>query len=397
MRIALLCETFPPDVNGVAHTVRQLLTYLRRTDHQALVLAPRNAPAEYEGFPVKRLLGMPLPFYREVRLTPPQPGMLASLRDFRPDVVHAVGPALLGAAAPSTAARLGVPLVSSYHTHFADFARHYGLGALSRPITSWLRWVHNRTAITLCPSTDTIAKLRDFGFRRLRLWARGVDGLRFHPRRRSEEWRRSVGVAPGETLFAYVGRLAPEKRIERVGEALRSVPGSRLVIVGDGPARAALERRFAGMPVTFTGYLSGDDLAVAYASADAFAFASDTDTFGQVILEAMASGLPVVAAASGGAVDLVKPKISGFLFDPATPEELGAPLRALAADPALRARMGNAGRRLAEKRSWPSVMEEMIGHYRRAAAMHPIWGRVLEVRPGERSRSVMRAQAALPR
>lgn len=377
MRIALLCETFPPDVNGVAHTMRQILESLRASGDDVLVLGPSSAPERFEGFPVVRFAGAPLPFYREVRLTPPQPGLLAAVRAFRPDVIHAVGPALLGALAPRTANRLGVPLVSSYHTHFADFARHYGLGLLSPAIDGWLRWVHNRSALTLCPSTDAIARLRAIGFRRLRLWARGVDGERFHPRRRSEEWRRAVGASPGETIVASVGRLAPEKRVEAIGDALRSVPGARLVVVGDGPARASLERRFAGLPVHFTGYLRGEALATAYASADAFAFGSDTDTFGQVILEAMASGLPVVAARAGGAIDLVEDGRSGFLFEAGDVRRLAACLRTLTANPALRARFGTRGRRIAEQRSWPSVIDELAGHYRRAAAMHPAWGRAL--------------------
>ncbi len=371
MRVAILCETFPPDVNGVAHTMRQLLAHLRAGGEEALVLAPWNAPPEAEGFRVKRLVGTPLPFYREVRLTPPQPGMLRALREFEPDLLHAVGPALLGPAAPWLAARLGVPLVASYHTHFGDFARHYSLGFLEKPIVAWLRWVHNRAAVTLCPSTDTIERLRALGFRRLRLWARGVDAERFDPRRRSEEWRRAVGARNGETIVAYVGRLAPEKRIEQIGEALRGVAGARLVVVGDGPARSTLERRFADLPVHFTGYLSGDALATAYASADVFAFASDTDTFGQVMLEAMASRLPVVAARAGGAVDLVQHGGTGFLFTPGSTAELRSRLAALVGDAALRSRFGAEGRRSAERRSWPQVMEELLAHYRQAAALTP--------------------------
>jgi phosphatidylinositol alpha 1,6-mannosyltransferase len=173
------------------------------------------------------------------------------------------------------------------------------------------------------------------------------------------------------------------------------VPGTRLVVVGDGPARAALERRFAGLPVRFTGYLRGDELAIAYASADAFAFGSDTDTFGQVILEAMASGLPVVAARAGGAVDLVEEGRSGFLFEPGEVHRLAAHLRALGANPALHASLGAGGRRIAERRSWSSVMDELVGHYRRAAAMHPAWNRVLDSRRPRALGPPVRPQAAI--
>jgi phosphatidylinositol alpha 1,6-mannosyltransferase len=206
----------------------------------------------------------------------------------------------------------------------------------------YLRWVHNSCALTLCPSLATLADLRAHGFRRLRLWRRGVDTARFH-----------------------VGRLATEKRIELLAEALDELTGVRLALVGDGPARPALERRFAGRPVHFAGFLRDEALATAYASADLFVFPSDTETFGQVIQEAMAAGLPVVAARAGGALDLVRERVTGALFAPGSVVELTAQMRTLVANPARRAALGAAGRAAAERCSWANVMDELLTQYQR--------------------------------
>ncbi|GAB4445338.1 MAG: glycosyltransferase family 1 protein [Chloroflexi bacterium OHK40] len=365
MRVALVCETFLPDVNGVTTTLCRLLEHLQRAGHEALLFAPQGAPAEYAGTPVVPLGGLPLPLYPEVKLTPPQPGLTAQLRRFRPDVVHLVGPAVMGAIVPSIARGLRVPLVASYHTDFGAYSRHYGLGFLQSGVNAWLRWIHNRCQLNLCPSTYTLRSLRQFGFRRLRIWGRGVDTERFHPRHRSDAWREAVGWRPGETLLLYVGRIAAEKRVDLLPDALRGLPDARLVLVGDGPYRAELERRCAGLPVHFTGYLKGQALATAYASADAFVFPSDTDTFGQVIQEAMASGLPVVGARSGGTLDLVHEGRNGRHFAPGVASDLRARLDELLVDPVLRRAMGRAGRELAEQRSWPRVMDELLAYYER--------------------------------
>ncbi|MBX0327069.1 glycosyltransferase family 1 protein [Oscillochloris sp. ZM17-4] len=364
MRIALICETFLPDVNGVTTTLCRLLEHLRREGHEALLFAPQGAPEEYAGTPVVPLGGMPLPMYPEVKLTPPQPGLTARLRAFKPDLVHLAGPAVMGAAVPFIARSLRLPVVASYHTDFGAYSRHYGLGFMQSAVNGWLRWIHNRCLLNLCPSTYTLSSLRSFGFRRLRIWGRGVDTERFHPRNYSHAWRESVGLRPGERALLYVGRLAAEKRVDLLPEAIRGLPNTRLVLVGDGPYRAELQRRCQGLPVHFTGYLKGQDLAAAYASSDAFVFPSDTDTFGQVVQEAMASGLPVVGARSGGTLDLVREGRTGHLFAPGVASDLRSRLHDLVRDDAGRATLGRAGRAAAEGRSWPTVMSELMGHYR---------------------------------
>lgn len=380
MRVALITETFLPNVNGVVTTLCRLLDHLQARGHEVLLFAPEGAPSRYAGAQIVPLRGAPLPMYPELRFTPPQPGFTERLRRFNPDLIHLAGLMTLGVTGRFVATRLGVPLVATYHTDFPAYSAHYGLGFLRAATYRYLRWVHNGCVLTLCPSSATMADLRAHGFRRLRMWGRGVDTERFHPRFRSESWRHAIGAQPGEKVLLYVGRLASEKRIELLAEAMHGLEGVRTVLVGDGPARPSLERRLAGAPVHFTGYLQGTDLATAYANADLFAFPSDTETFGQVIQEAMASGLPVIAARAGGALDLVKDGVTGSFFAPGSASDLRQQIRLLTSDEARRHAMGQAGRAAAERRSWGSVMDELIGHYERICRRAP-WVRHDSRRP----------------
>lgn len=366
MRIALITETFLPDVNGVVTTLCRLLEHLNADGHEALVLAPHDAPVSYAGAEVVPLRGLPLTLYPGLKFTPPQPGLTAQLRRFKPDLLHAAGLVALAPAARYAAWQLNLPLIGAYHTDFPAYSEHYGLGCFKPLAYRYLRWLHNACAVTLCPSSATLADLRAHGFRRLKLWRRGVDTERFHPRYRSDAWRASVGARPGELVLLYVGRLAAEKRLDLLADALDGLPGVRLVLVGDGPARPELAQRLAGRPAHFTGFLRGEALATAYASADAFVFPSDTETFGQVMQEAMASGLPVVAARAGGALDIVRSGITGAFFTPGDAAGLREQVRALVADPARRAAQGTTGRAAAERNSWGSVMDELVDHYHRA-------------------------------
>jgi glycosyltransferase involved in cell wall biosynthesis len=370
MRVALITETFLPNVNGVVTTLCRTLEHLQDGGHSAILFAPEGAPPSYAGADVVPLRGIPLPFYPELRFTPPQFGITPRLRRFRPDIVHLAGPAALGITGRFVAQRIGVPLVATYHTDLPGYSSHYGLGFTRDVLYRYLRWVHNGCAITLCPSAATMADLRAHGFRRLKIWARGVDVDHFHPSHRTEAWRAAVGARPDEALLLYVGRLAPEKRLDLLAEALDGMTGVRLVLVGDGPYRPQLERRFAHLPVHFAGYLHGQALAQAYASSDLFVFPSDTETFGQVVQEAMASGLAVLAARAGGAADLVQDGATGALFTPGNADELRVRVRELTADAARLRAIGRAGREAAERRSWASVLDDLLGHYRRARRIH---------------------------
>jgi phosphatidylinositol alpha 1,6-mannosyltransferase len=366
MRIALIAETFLPDVNGIVTTLRYVLEHLQSAGHQALLFAPAGAPAHYAGAEVVALPGLPFPLYPELRLTPPPLGMLARLRRFKPDLLHLVGPFTLGQTGHSLARRLNLPLLASYHTDVPAYSAYYGLGWLRAAAYRYLRWVHNRCTLTLCPSSATLADLRAHGFERLHVWGRGVDSARFHPAQQSLAWRDSVGARADETVLLYVGRLAREKRIDLLADALDGMAGVRLVLVGDGPVRPALARQLAHRPVVFSGLLHGDALARAYASADLFVCPSDTETFGQATQEAMAAGLPVVAARAGGARDLVQDEATGLLFTPGDAHDLRRCLQALVDSPTRRAALGQAARTRAEQRSWRAVVDELIGWYGQA-------------------------------
>lgn len=376
MRIALITETFLPNVNGVVTTLCHLLEHVQAQGHEAIVFAPQGAPESYAGARIVLLGGFPLPLYPELNLTPPQFGISAHLRQFKPDLLHMVAPAVLGSIVPNVAHRLRIPLLSSYHTDLIAYCHHYGLGFLQERFVSYIRWIHNRSRVTLCPSTATLHALREQGFRRLKVWGRGVDTRLFHPEHRSEAWRSSVGAQPGEAILLYVGRFGKEKRLDLLANALPHLEGVRLVMVGDGPARPELQQRMQGLPVHFTGYLKGHRLATAYASSDLFVFPSDTETFGQVVQEAMASGLPVVGARSGGTLDLVREQSTGLLFEPGISSDLCYQLRVLLGNPDWRRRMGEAGRVAAEQRSWHSIMDELMHHYahllRRAPRSSPL-------------------------
>jgi glycosyltransferase involved in cell wall biosynthesis len=263
---------------------------------------------------------------------------------------------------------LNVPLVASYHTNIAAYANFYGLGLFDRATRWYTRTLHNKAAINLCTSEATLRYLAEEGIERLHLWPQGVDAARFHPDRSSKDWRvRLTGGHPAERLLLYVGRLGHEKNIGTLKTVLREVPGVRLALVGDGPARRDLEQEFAGTPTVFTGVLQGEELATAFASADAFVFPSTTETLGIAMIEALASGLPVLAARAGATGEVVTDGETGLLYDPGSEESLVAAARELALNHGLRERMGRNARTAAEGRDWASSTRTLRGYYEAVA------------------------------
>ncbi|WDZ87133.1 glycosyltransferase family 4 protein [Micromonospora cathayae] len=372
MRIAIVTESFPPDVNGVAHSVARVAEHLVARGHEPMVVAP--APSGGHGrrlvddlpYPVVRIPSVPMPRYRSFRLGLPGNRLADTLLSFAPDVVHLASPFVLGARAATLAARHRLPSVAVYQTDVAAYARAYQVGW--GEVAAWrrLREIHNSAGRTLAPSTRAAADLIAHGVERIWLWRRGVDADLFHPDRRDPGIRRRL--APnGEVLVGYVGRLAPEKRVELLAATCR-LPGVRVVVVGDGPARRELARTLPG--AVFLGTRHGEELARLYASLDVFAHTGPHETFGQTVQEALASGVPVVAPAAGGPVDLVQSGGTGLLVPPGDGAALAAAVADLAADPQRRRAYGAAGRRAVGRRSWTVIGDELIGHYRavRAAA-----------------------------
>jgi len=276
------------------------------------------------------------------------------------DLVHLHGPFVLGASGCAAALDQQVPIVSVYATDLPAYARLYRAGAIGEALAWWrLRKIHNAADRTLAPCTATAADLTDHGIERVQVWARGVDCRRFDPAKRSERLR--AALAPGgELLVGYVGRLAAEKRVDLLA-ATAALPGVRLAIVGSGPAEAAIRR--AVPDALFLGQRGGEQLARLYASFDVFVHSGPHDTFGQTLQEAAASGLPVVAPAAGGPLDLVRDGTTGFLVAPGSASALASAVARLAADPVLRAAQGRAGRQMVLHRSWPVMCDELIAHY----------------------------------
>ncbi|HEY7147457.1 MAG TPA: glycosyltransferase family 1 protein [Streptosporangiaceae bacterium] len=366
MRIAYVTESFPPAVNGVAHTAVRVAEHLASRGHHPLVIAPGPADGEYRedrdfGFPVVRVRSVALPAYPGFRVGLPGPRVTAAITGHRPDLVHLAGPFVLGAGAGTAARRLRLPAVAVYATDLPAYARTYHAGAAGQAIC-WrrLRRIHNAAARTLAPCTATAAQLHAHGVQRVWLWARGVDSVRFDPAKRNAKLRASLAPA-GEVLVGYVGRLAAEKRLDLLAQ-VAALPGVRLVLVGSGPAEAAVRRALPR--ALLLGQQGGERLAQAYASLDVFVHSGPHDTFGQTLQEAAASGLPVVAPAAGGPLDLVRDGVTGFLVRPGDPAALAGAVARLAADPALRAAQGRAGRQWMLRRSWPALCDELIGHYR---------------------------------
>lgn len=368
MRVAIVSESFLPTINGVTTSVRQVLNHLKARGHEAMVICPSAGGSdEYEGFPVYKV---PAFAYRQFPVGLPSPLVTSLLSDFRPDVLHAASPFLLGGQAIGAASRLGIPSVAIFQTDVAGYARRNHLGATTKLAWLLVRQVHDKATLTLAPSSASMADLALAGVERVERWGRGVDLETYHPRTRGDaevQALRSELAPNGEIIVGYVGRVAPEKQLERLA-ALRGVPGIRIVIVGSGPAVGAVQKKLHGMPVTWLGAKSGRELAVAYSSFDIFVTPGTEETFGQTVQEAHASGLPVVAPRAGGPIDLVESGRDGFLYEPEDNAELRAVVTRLAEDAGMRQRMGEAGRRAVLGRSWTDVCSELELHYSRVIA-----------------------------
>jgi glycosyltransferase involved in cell wall biosynthesis len=370
MRIALFSEVFLPKIDGITNRLAHTLRCLRDDGHEVLVFAPAGSLPEHAGARVIAVPGAPLPLHEGLRISAPDPRILAALWRFRPQVVHAVGPACLGLWGIAAARGLGIPVVASYHTDLPRYLPGYGLGWLEPAIWPLLGWVHRHAHVNLAPSRFTCRELIDHGVSPVGVWRGAVDANHFHPQRASLAMRlRLSGDVPDGPLILYAGRLSPEKGLDAFGPILEAIPAARLALVGDGPGRAQLERTLPADRVTFTGFLRGAELAAAFASADVFAMPSTTETLGFVVLEAMASGCAVVAAAAGGIPDLIEHGETGLLYDPAQPGAAVAAISDLLRHPGRRRFLAMQARKRAEESSWPAETRKLVDEYRKAIVL----------------------------
>lgn len=364
MRVALFTETFLPKIDGIVTVTCLLLDHLSRRGIETAIVAPKMGVERYNRTPIIGVPGVVLPMYPELRVGPPTLSTYRAVKRFQPDIAHFIHPALIGVPGMWMAKRLGIPRLASFHLDLARLVHHFHMGFLE-PFTVWLtRTVFNAADYALAPSKLIKHEMEQLGVRNVGLWKRGVDGEKFNPRFKNADMRNALSDGhPDDVILLYVGRISHEKQIDHLRPVLDRVPGTRLAIVGNGPAREELEAHFAGTQTKFMGYMTGETLSQAYASADMFVFPSAMETFGLVVVEAMAAGLPVVASRVGGVRDVVEEGRTGYTFDSGDIDALVEGVRQIAVSRERITEMGLAARAFAQTQTWDAMMDEVIDHY----------------------------------
>lgn len=374
LRVALTSGNYNYEMDGPVRALNKLVAHLERKGHEVLVFAPtsKDSYLDHAGELVS-LPSMPAPRRPEYRIALGIHGEAKKrFENFKPNLIHVSAPDLGGLAALNYGRKHGIPVVSSFHTRFDTYPRYYGLGWAEGLLTRYMKHFYGRCVHVYPPSQSMADELLREGIgKEMRLWARGVDSALFHPEKRDMGWRRSVGIADDDVVVMFVGRLVLEKGIDHFAAALKAaraaVPNLKAMIVGGGPERAYFEKQCPDG--VFLGHQGGDDLARAYASGDIFFNPSITETFGQVTLEAMASGLPALCANAAGSLSLVDHGKTGFISKPDV-SAFTEKLVELGASSGLRAEMGGAGRKKALAFSWDAVLDDLIVNYHDAIAQY---------------------------
>ncbi len=372
MKIAFFTETFLPKIDGVVTRITRTLDALESLGHEALIFAPHDPPSFYRNFRVINVPALPFkPWYPELFLGLPRPRLGRELDAFQADIVHVVNPVILGLWGTTIAKQRNLPLLASYHTDITQYAVHLNLPFLSPISRIFLRDVHNQAHVNLCTSQPMVDSAKSLGIRRVRLWPKAVDTERYHPQNYSLEMRKRLSKGhPDAPLMLYVGRLSHEKRLDWLLEAMKRLSGVRLAFIGSGPAEEHLKTLFSETDTHFMGYMSGQELAEAYASADVFAFPSDTETLGFVAMESMASGVPAVGARAGGIPDVIQHGVNGLLFTPGDTEDLVQQLSTLLFDANLRDKLSTQARQDMEQWNWQAATQKLVSYYELARAVH---------------------------
>ncbi|MEW6694141.1 MAG: glycosyltransferase family 1 protein [Pseudomonadota bacterium] len=390
LRVSVVTETFPPEVNGVATTMERMVQGLQRRDHDVQVVRPRQGADAYDhdgsrlGLEQVLTRGVPIPRYPQLRMgLPAQRALQALWMRRRPDIVHIATEGPLGWSALRTARKLRLPVSTDFRTHFDAYSAHYGVGWLRRSVQAYLRRFHNQADCTLVPTEGLRQQLRAAGFERLIVVQRGVDIDRFTPALRNPTLRTVWGIQPDQRVLLYVGRLAAEKNLALLATAFDAMcavqPTWRLVVVGDGPQRAWLSQRCPH--AVLLGTLVGKALAQAYASSDLLLFPSLTETFGNVTLEALASGLPVLAFDYAAAAEVVRHGDSGLLAPVGDTDAYVALARAVARDDALLQRLRAGAVHAVQHRGWEHIIERTEAVWLRLLAAHAAGPTVVKSSP----------------
>lgn len=365
MRVAISAESFLPRVNGVSNSVVRIIRHLEDNGHEAMIFAQGVGPTRVMNTPIFRTPAIAISSVAQVDLSrAPIRTLKRELAAFRPDIVHLASPFLLGDQMGKAAKFLGIPTLAVYQTDVAGFANFYGFSPIALLFENWLRRIHLRADLNLAPSTHAKSYLNNLGIENVQLWGRGVDTDQFNPSHRSESLRKSWGADDQSLVIGYVGRLAPEKRVESLrlinqNQINRKI---KLVVVGDGPSKATLE---ALLPdAHFAGHQSGKELGAALASMDLLITPGENETFCQVIQEAMASAVPVVAPAIGGPRDLVRDGETGVLYSPGDVTGMVESVNRILNDEQLRITLGRASRAIVEEKTWPKVCDALVDHYK---------------------------------
>ena len=364
-RVVLVTESFLPSLNGVTNSVLRILDTYRQRGIEALVIAPTSPTPKHLGFDVIRTASFPL---KQFNVAVPGLWLENAIANFEPDLVHVASPFILGGQAIAAAERLGIPSVAIYQTELTGYLDRYSLAMAKPLLDKAVATIHAPATLNLAPTKLAADYLRNLGVGSVDIWGRGVDLDLYHPNRKAEPAAaglRQSWAPNGEKIIGYVGRLAAEKQVERFAE-LQGMPNTKIVIVGDGPERKKLEALMPGKNVIFTGKLSGLELAAAYAAFDVFVHFGTDETFGQTIQEAQATGLPLVAPASGGPLFLVEHGETGYLAHPSAPRGFNQLVKNLLTDDSLRARIGENARRSVLKKSWEANNATLLDYYRRA-------------------------------
>jgi phosphatidylinositol alpha 1,6-mannosyltransferase len=366
MRALISAESFLPRTNGVTNSVLRTVRFLKERGHEVLVIAPGEGPTSVDGIPIKRVPALAFQRFAQVDIPGvPTSTLIKVIEDFVPDIVHLASPFLLGDQVRKAAQACGVPVVANYQTDVSGFINFYRLTTAKILVEKRLKKIHNGSTITLAPSSDSEAYLTKLGISRIVRWGRGVDLAQFNPRWRSSRVRKSWGADENSCVVGFVGRLAPEKQVEKLSHLsdIGKLTGKKViqVIVGDGPSRSSLEKALPD--AIFLGHQSGEDLSRAMASMDLLITTGENETFCQVIQEGMAAGLPIIAPEIGGPKDLIDHGINGLFYKPGDNFDIRKKVLKLVNDDALRVEMSASAFNKVQERTWAKVCSELFEIY----------------------------------